>query len=178
MLTIFKKITNIDNLVYDEYMHGSGLHVYPSKGKLNVHLDYEKHPFSGKERKLNIILFMNKNWNDEWHGANELWDAELKNCVTETSVKFNRAIIFKTNDISYHGVTKEIACPLHKYRKILAYYYVSPLTNIKKNYRNKAEFKKLHDDIPNLNLEKLYEIRGNRLITKDDLNNLFPNWSI
>jgi len=171
MLSIFKKFTNIDNLEYDEYMHGAGLHVYPSKGKLNVHLDYEKHPFSGKERRLNIILFMNKNWNDEWNGANELWDEELKNCIVETKVKFNRAIIFKTNDKSYHGVPKEIACPLHKYRKTLAYYYVSPLTNVKKHeYRSKAVFKKLYYDEYNSNMEKLYKIRKERLITNDDLN--------
>ena len=57
MVDIFRKITNIDDLTYDEYLHGAGLHCHPRYGRLNIHLDYEKHPITGKERRLNIIFF-------------------------------------------------------------------------------------------------------------------------
>ena len=48
----------LSNLEYDKYLHGAGLHKHPKYGRLNIHLDYEKHPISGKERRLNIILFI------------------------------------------------------------------------------------------------------------------------
>jgi hypothetical protein len=109
----------------------------------------------------------------------------LKKCVRKTTVKFNRAIIFKTNDISFHGLPEKIQCPPQVFRKSLAYYYVSPIIeptngeeNIKKNYRKKATFFSPLSEghVPNPNMEKLYKIRNDRLITKTDVEELFPNW--
>ena len=139
---LFKNITNIEDLEYDEYLHGAGLHIHPRYGRLNIHLDYEKHIYSGKERRLNIILFISKNWDTNWNGANELWNSNVSECITKTEVKFNRAILFKTNDISWHGVPDKIMCPENIFRKTIAYYYVSPLNNQKTEdqYRKKAKF--------------------------------------
>jgi len=173
------EITNICNLDYDEYLHGAGLHSHPRYGRLNIHLDYEKHPYSGKERRINIIYFLTKDWNNElWNGSNELWDNNATKCIKKTDIKFNRAIIFKTNDISWHGLPEKIMCPENVFRKSLAYYYVSPL-NTQKNeeeYRKKAKFIKRPQDDYNENMEKLYEIRRNRRITMEDLQLLFHDW--
>ena len=125
IINLIKEITNIKNIELDEYLHGAGLHSHPNHGRLNVHLDYEKHPISGKERRINIIYFSTKNWDPLWNGANELWDKDVTKCVKKTDVKFNRAIIFKTNEISWHGLHEKISCPDNIFRKSLAYYYVS-----------------------------------------------------
>jgi Rps23 Pro-64 3,4-dihydroxylase Tpa1-like proline 4-hydroxylase len=176
LVNLFRKITYIENLTYDEYLHGGGLHCHPNCGKLNVHLDYEKHPFSGKERRLNIIFFLSKNWDNNWNGQNELWDKEGKYCVTKTDVKFNRAIIFKTNDISWHGLSETISCPEDKYRKSLAFYYLSPLISVKNEntYRKKAKYIVTNEkDKNNEELNKLCEIRSNRRLNDDDINNYY-----
>ena len=180
IINIIGEITNINNLEYDEYLHGAGVHLHPKYGRLNIHLDYEKHPYSGKERRLNIILFMSKEWNTNWNGANELWNSDVTRCIAKTDIKFNRAILFKTNDISWHGLPDKIICPDNIFRKSLAYYYVSPL-NTQKNenqYRKKAKFIKHPDDTFDENMEKLYNIRSNRRITKEDMDLLMPDWSI
>ena len=181
IMSLFSNMTNIPDLEYDEYLHGAGLHSHPKYGRLNIHLDYEKHPHSGKERRINVILFLSKNWQESWNGANELWDEHVTKCVKKTNVKFNRAIIFKTNDISWHGLPEVIMCPENIFRKSLAYYYVSPLTNNNKPkslklHRMKAKFVKRPEDKYNENMEKLYEIRRQRLITDTDLKELFPEW--
>ena len=179
-IDIISYISNINNLEYDEYLHGAGLHAHPRYGRLNIHLDYEKHPFSGKERRLNIILFISKNWDESWNGANELWDNNVTKCIVKTPVKFNRAILFKTNDISWHGLPEKIMCPENIFRKSLAYYFVSPL-NTKKNedtYRKKAKFIKRPEDPFNEKIEELYNIRPYRRITQTDLDLLMPDWTI
>jgi Rps23 Pro-64 3,4-dihydroxylase Tpa1-like proline 4-hydroxylase len=180
IIDLFRRITNIDNLNYDEYLHGAGLHCHPRNGRLNIHLDYEKHPYSGKERRLNVILFLSKEWEDEWNGFNQLWDKEVTKCVKKTKPVFNRAIIFKTNDISWHGLPEKIMCPENVYRKSLAYYYVSPLNSLKHEnaYRKKAKYVKTPEEPYNENMEELYKIRVNRRIVRDDITKYFPNWTI
>jgi len=175
----FCELTDMHDLEYDEYLHGAGLHCHPNYGRLNIHLDYEKHPITYKERRLNVILFLSKEWDPEWNGANELWDKNVTKCVKKTNVKYNRAVIFKTNDISWHGVPDKIKCPEHIFRKSLAYYYVSPLNSLKSEemFRKKANYIKKPDDPYDPNIEELYKIRKNRRITNEDLNKYFPNWS-
>ena len=129
---LFSQISGINELEYDPYLHGAGLHAHPRYGRLGLHLDYEKHPYlKDKERRLNVILFLNKEWDSKWKGDNQLWDKEL-NYYVSTQVKFNRALIFQTNDISWHGLPDKIMCPENCFRKSLAYYYISPLTSKKK----------------------------------------------
>jgi Rps23 Pro-64 3,4-dihydroxylase Tpa1-like proline 4-hydroxylase len=180
MLSKIQQLTGIDDLEYDEYLHGAGLHSHTVNGKLNIHLDYEKHPYSGKERRINIILYLSKEWKPEWNGANELWNNDVTKCIKKTEIKFNRAIIFKTNDISWHGVPDTILCPTDVFRASLAYYYVSPLNNINKNknYRQKAKYTKRPEDPYNANLEELYKIRETRRITPEDIAKYFPEWKI
>jgi len=179
-INIISRLTGINNLEYDEYLHGAGLHSHPRYGRLNIHLDYEKHPLSGKERRLNIILYLSKYWDTLWNGANELWDETVTNCIKKTEVKFNRAIIFKTNDISWHGLPEKIMSPENVFRNSIAYYYVSPLNTLKKEeeYRKKAKFIKRPQDKFDKNIEELYLIRPQRRITQDDLNMIIPNWNV
>jgi Rps23 Pro-64 3,4-dihydroxylase Tpa1-like proline 4-hydroxylase len=179
MVDIFRKITNIPDLTYDEYLHGAGLHCHPKNGRLNVHLDYEKHPITGKERRLNIIYFLNKDWENEWNGQNELWNENASKCITKTDVTFNRAIIFRTNDISWHGLSEKITCPENCYRKTLAFYYVSPLSSNKKeeDYRKKAKYTITDEnDKKNVGLKMLCEIRENRRLTCEDIQVYYSDW--
>jgi len=121
---------------------------------------------------------MSKDWKEEWNGETQLWDKDLTKCVVKSPVIFNTAIIFKTNEISWHGLPEEIKCPEGILRKTIAYYYVSPLVSKPNNtiigndgtgYRTKATFKKRPSDAEDDLKQKLYKIRPFRLITKEDL---------
>lgn len=181
ILNKLKYLTGINNLEGDPYLHGAGLHLYPNNGRLNIHLDYEIHPLSGKERRLNLILFLNKNWKNEYNGNLELFNKDGRKCLYSYSPSiFNRAILFKTTNNSWHGVTTKIKCPDYVYRKSLAYYWVSDITDKEvKKHRLKAYFK------PNKNnkdykdkIEKLCEIRVNQRITDDILKDVYPEWTV
>ena len=174
----FSELSCIQNLEYDPYLHGAGLHVHAKGGKLNMHLDYEKHPHLEKERRLNVILYMSKDWKEEWNGETQLWDKNMEKCVVKSQVKFTTAIIFKTNENSWHGLPEPICCPEGILRKSIAYYYVSPLvTGAKDNkfgndgsgYRTKATYRKRPEDPYCEKMENLYKIRPFRLITQQDL---------
>jgi len=181
----FSELSNIQDLDYDPYLHGAGLHILPRNGRLHVHLDYEKHPYLNKERRLNLILYLSKDWNPEWNGETQLWDKDMQKCVVKSNVVFNTAIIFKTNEISWHGLPEKIVCPEGVFRKSLAYYFISPLESEAKNekigndgsgYRTKATFTKRPEDPYSLEMEELYKIRPYRLINPSDLKNVPDNW--
>ena len=123
--------SSIPKLWMDHGLNGGGLHMHGPGGALNVHLDYNIHPKLGEQRKLNIIIYMAKDWNPEWGGGLEVWsnDPETnrpKEHVNTIENKFNRAVIFDTTQGSWHGFQKKLTCPEGQYRKSLAAYYVRP----------------------------------------------------
>jgi hypothetical protein len=191
-LKIINDITQQKLLESDPLLHGAGLHCHPTYGRLNIHLDYESHPkLENKERKINIIYFLNKEWNELWNGANELWDKNVTKCIKYTKVKFNRAIIFQTNDISWHGLPKPILCPENIFRKSIAIYYIADSiengNGCKKNFkygndgsgkRTKASYivspYTKRENISKIN--QLIEIRPKRRIEKSDMERIWPDW--
>ena len=187
LIKVFSQITGITDLEYDPYLHGAGLHVHPRYGRLNMHLDYEKHPkLINKQRRLNIILFLTKDWKQEWNGDNQLWNKDMKECIVKTYPKFNSAIIFKTDELSWHGLPEKITCPEGTFRKSLAYYYISPLVNKKHEYkigndgsgfRTKATFVKRPEEKDNERMKKLYKIRPHSRIEKKDMEEIWPEWT-
>lgn len=69
---------------------------------------------------------MNKNWKDEYNGHLELWDFKNNNkgkLLEKISPIFNRAVIFETNEISYHGHPHPLNTPKNINRKSIATYY-------------------------------------------------------
>jgi hypothetical protein len=125
-----QELTGIKTLYPDIGLHGGGLHIHGTGGKLNVHLDYSIHPKLKLQRKLNLIIYLTEDWNAEWGGNLELWshNQELnkpnKKWVTVENV-FNRAVLFDTTQNSWHGFPEPLTCPEGKYRKSLAVYYLT-----------------------------------------------------
>lgn len=133
-------LTNLAPLYADCGLNGGGLHIHARGGKLNVHKDYETHPKLGLDRKLNLIVYLNSEWRDEWGGALGLWKGSEDRpdwMVKALAPKFNRAVIFDTSQNSWHGLPYPIDCPEGQYRKSLAVYY---LTEPQGSTRTKALF--------------------------------------
>ena len=115
-------------LYSDPGLNGGGWHVHKAGGKLNTHLDYSLHPKLSLQRKLNIIIYMNPNWQKDWGGALGFWDNKNAECpgdlIKSVWSKFNRAVIFDTTQNSWHGLPDELKCPEEETRKSLAAYFL------------------------------------------------------
>ena len=114
-----------EKLIIDPELNGGGLHEIKKGGVLKVHTDFNKHPSLDIDRRLNVLIYLNKNWRKEYGGDLELWDSEMRNCKKKISPNFNKMVIFSTNDYSYHGHPDPVDCPLDLSRKSLALYYFS-----------------------------------------------------
>lgn len=121
-LNLIEKVTGIPSLLADDKLVGGGLHSTGPSGHLDVHLDFNVIPESNLHRRLNILVYLNPGWKDEWGGNFELWDEKVK--VREQSFLpiFNRCLMFETNEISFHGVSA-VQCPIGQVRRSFAAYY-------------------------------------------------------
>jgi Rps23 Pro-64 3,4-dihydroxylase Tpa1-like proline 4-hydroxylase len=121
-LGLLSDVFEMPNLLADEELVGGGIHQTGSRGHLDVHVDFDYIPERELHRRLNILIYFNKDWKPEWGGNIELWDADVKHCHHSFSPIFNRCVVFETNEISYHGVTA-VKCPEGMSRKSFAAYY-------------------------------------------------------
>jgi Rps23 Pro-64 3,4-dihydroxylase Tpa1-like proline 4-hydroxylase len=122
-IKFLEKTTGIYGLLPDMSYAGGGLHSIPVGGKLGVHVDFNYHKELNVFRRLNVILYLNENWKDEYGGALEMWNADRTECVKSVLPVFNRMVIFTTTSTSYHGHPHPLTCPDNATRKSLALYY-------------------------------------------------------
>jgi hypothetical protein len=115
----------IPELLADEQLVGGGIHETGPSGRLDVHVDFNLIEDRGLHRRLNLLLFFNKDWKPEWGGEFELWDRDVSVRHHALAPRFNRCVIFETSEISFHGVTA-VTCPPGRCRRsFAAYYYTS-----------------------------------------------------
>lgn len=113
---------NIPNLLADPDLNGGGIHETNSGGHLDVHVDFNYVKQKQWHRRVNILLYFNKDWKEEYGGFFEIWDKEVKNRKGYFSPNFNRACGFSTGEYSWHGVTP-VTSPAGILRKSFAVYY-------------------------------------------------------
>lgn len=158
-------MTGIRPLYVDHGLHGGGLHTHSRNGKLNVHLDYAIHPKLGLQRKLNLIVYLNENWKEEWGGHIELWNHDdkkngPKECVKRIAPLFNRAVLFDTTQNSWHGLPEPLKCPESEMRKSLAVYYLTDV-DVKTQNLFRAKFAPYKDQATDQFVLDLIEKRSN-----------------
>lgn len=127
-LRLLGDITGIDDLRYDPWYLGGGTHENRHEGGLEAHVDFNFHPLERWQRRLNLIVYLNPGWRDEWGGALELFDdpaAEPRHAIAPV---FNRCVIFETHGHSWHGFNR-IVLPdgrRDQSRKSVALYFYTP----------------------------------------------------
>jgi Rps23 Pro-64 3,4-dihydroxylase Tpa1-like proline 4-hydroxylase len=125
VLQFLEKVTGIVGLIPDPSFSGGGCHQIERGGKLQVHVDFNKIQPTNLDRRVNLLVYLNKNWKEEYGGNLELWDSEGKVSVKQVAPLFNRCVIFSTTETSYHGHPHPLTCPDAWTRKSIALYYYS-----------------------------------------------------
>jgi hypothetical protein len=116
-------MTGIDGLIADPFFDGGGLHEISQAGKLGIHADFRIQRRLNLQRRMNVLIYLNKDWQPEWNGNLELWDRRMKGCVKKIAPLFNRCVVFNTDATSFHGHPDDLACPPGVTRKSIALYY-------------------------------------------------------
>lgn len=146
VLEFLEQATGIEGLVPDPYFGGAGPHQIPPGGFLKIHADFNWHPKMRLDRRLNLLVYLNRDWRDEYGGHLELWDRQMTRAVERILPVFNRTVIFATTDFSYHGHPHPLACPPDRSRKSLSfYYYTNGRPDSERSAPHDTIFRKTHD---------------------------------
>jgi Rps23 Pro-64 3,4-dihydroxylase Tpa1-like proline 4-hydroxylase len=179
LISMLEEISGIKGLITVDDSLGCGVHQGKNGSFVDVHIDINVHPGKSLHRRINLLIYLNKNWQDSYGGHLELWDKEMKKCHHEVAPNFNRAIMFLTDDNSPHGYNK-INVPEEETRKSVYCYYYTPLGKDVK-YRDsrfisrptEGSAKRFITEIKEtlkINLKKALKLAGIKSLDFDDKN--------
>jgi Rps23 Pro-64 3,4-dihydroxylase Tpa1-like proline 4-hydroxylase len=140
-IDFLEKLTGIHGLVPDPHFWGGGVHQIVRGGFLKIHSDFNRHPKLSLDRRLNLLIYLNRDWQEEWGGHLELWDRDMIACRQKILPIFGRCVVFNTTDFSNHGHPDPINCPQSESRKSIAVYYYT-------NGRPREEISGEHSSTP------------------------------
>jgi Rps23 Pro-64 3,4-dihydroxylase Tpa1-like proline 4-hydroxylase len=123
-LKLLEKNFKLKDVKPDWTLYGAGMHNSARGNHLTVHSDFVYQRHNTKTRRvLNLLLYLNSDWKDEWNGHIELWDKKMTKKVQSISPSLNNMLLFRTDKDSNHGFPDKLLCPEHITRKSIALYY-------------------------------------------------------
>ncbi len=122
-LDFLGQLSGIADFVIDPHYRGGGLHSTGCGGKLMVHADKSRHPNKKIDQVLNLIYFLNPDWQEDYGGHLEIWDEAFEHCAERILPALNRAVFFKSGTNTYHGHPQPLTCPPDRRRNSIAIYY-------------------------------------------------------
>jgi Rps23 Pro-64 3,4-dihydroxylase Tpa1-like proline 4-hydroxylase len=105
-LDFVSQLSGIPDLLLDPKMFGGGTHENLHGQELDPHVDFNYDESRQLHRRLNLIVYLNKEWQSEWGGAIEIHSnprRPFENQIRGFDPLFNRCVMFETNEYSWHG---------------------------------------------------------------------------
>jgi len=118
-----ENLTGNSGLIPDPHFVGGGFHQISHGGHLDIHADFNNHPVLNLERRLNVLIYLNKDWKKEYGGNLELWNQAMSSRAVCVEPLFNRCVVFSTSSTAYHGNPEPVNHPARLPRRAIALYY-------------------------------------------------------
>ena len=148
---LLEKKFDLKNIMPDWSFFGGGMHESSKGGFLKIHSDFIYRRKSKLRRVLNLLLYLNSDWQENWGGAIEFWDKKMTSLKKSIVPEINNAVIFRTDKDSNHGFPEPLKCPENIKRKSIAlYYYVEDRTLFPISIKRRKYFHAVWKKRPNM----------------------------
>lgn len=146
-----ENMTGISGLIADPYFAGGGFHQVSHGGHLDIHADFNYHSALNLERRLNVLIYLNKDWKREYGGNLEIWNQAMSSRCACIEPLFNRCVIFNTSSTSFHGNPGPVNHPARLPRRSIAlYYYTATWDSTQRAHTTKFKVRPNSRDVPDL----------------------------
>jgi hypothetical protein len=129
-IAFLTEMTCIQGLVPDPYFIGGGLHETRRGGHLGIHADFNNHKIMRLRRRLNLLVYLNDDWDESYGGHLELWSKDMKRCEKRVLPVLGSCVVFNTNLDSMHGQPDPLTCPEDRSRRSIALYYYTSTADL------------------------------------------------
>ena len=128
-ILFLEEMTGIKGLIPDPYFVGAGIHKTLTGGHLDIHADFNVHSHMRVERRLNVLIYLNPEWKEEYGGSFEVWNKEMTEKVASFVPTENRMCCFSTASDTFHGNPEPVNHPDGLPRLSIALYYYTATWN-------------------------------------------------
>jgi hypothetical protein len=148
-LTWLEELTGEAGLIPDPYLQGGGIHSSGHGAFLKMHADFNWHEKLGLYRRLNVLIYLSRNWQPAWGGDLRLagrTSSGALNVEKSIAPEFNTMVVFTTDENSFHGHPDPIVCPPEARRDSIALYYYSaamPSVGASQGRRSNTDYRAL-----------------------------------
>ncbi|SFO57398.1 2OG-Fe(II) oxygenase superfamily protein [Bradyrhizobium sp. Ghvi] len=116
-------VTGVHDLLSDPTHKFAGVHRTPPGGFTKIHRDFEVHPMTGLFHRVNLLIYLNRDWPEAYGGSLELWPADMSALGCRIFPRFNSMILWETHGGTLHGLPDPVTCPPGRMRLSVASYY-------------------------------------------------------
>ena len=129
-VNFLEKLSGIEGLIPDPHLRAAGYMKVRPGGFLGLHYDFATQKELKLDRRINVLLYLNRDWQPEWGGQLELHSNDALDAKEHKEIQvepvFNRLLVFNTPE-ALHGHRRAIQCPPGHARLCLSwYYYTAP----------------------------------------------------
>lgn len=122
-LDFLETLTGLTGLIPDPHFRGAGLHLTLRGGHLALHADFNRDRARSLSRRLTVLHYLNPDWQPDWGGELELWNADLTACGARIAPVLDRLVVMAHGDTYWHGHPTPLACPDDRGRCVVAAYF-------------------------------------------------------
>ncbi|KQI73348.1 proline hydroxylase [Loktanella sp. 5RATIMAR09] len=122
-IQFLENMSGIKGLIPDPYYGGGGIHRTNTTGFLGIHADFNHHQIMNLERRLNVLIYLNPDWKEEYGGSFEIWSDDMSTKIDSFAPVMNRMCCFSTGDNTMHGNPEPVNHPDGDPRLSIALYY-------------------------------------------------------
>ena len=134
-ILFLEQMTGIKGLIPDPYYVGAGIHRVANGGHLDIHADFNLHKQMNVERRLNVLIYLNPEWREEWGGSFEVWNKDMTEKAASFVPAYNRMVCFSTGSDTFHGNPEPVNHPQGEHRfSIALYYYTATWDDSRKSH--------------------------------------------
>lgn len=122
-IQFLENMSGIKGLIPDPYYMGGGIHRTENGGFLSIHADFNHHQLMNLERRLNLLIYLNPDWKEDYGGSFEVWTNDMSKKVASFVPVMNRMCCFSTGNDTMHGNPEPVNHPDGQPRLSIALYY-------------------------------------------------------